>query len=797
MYIELKTFQKKAIAELRNQFLKLWKTENRQIDLIFKSPTGSGKTIMVAQFLKNLTIDPQFDVDKAYLWITFSEESYEQSKSKLNSYYDSVNELGLLDLNDLNKKKMGKNEVFFINWQKIKSSSKDGRILRRDSEKSEWDKGLFDEFIIRTQKEGRELILIIDEAHRDKDTELAKEIIDLIDPKIILHVTATPKEEPTYSEVTNLKKGFVEVARLDVIKEELIKEKIITQTKEDLAKVSVKEIDQDILLLELAYNKRQELETKYSAEKTTINPLVLIQLPNDDKARKETMDKSKLDLVKDFLREKKVNEKNIAIWLSEKKENLELIEKNNSGILYLIFKQAAATGWDCPRAQILVMFREIKNPVFHTQTVGRILRMPEAKHYNNLDLNYGYLYTNYERNQINLPDNKQGNNKPFIYESKIKEKITPVILNSTYLSRVDYNDLGASYEYTLQKVFNDYFNIVEGFKGENWNKLKEMRLELKTPIINNKMIVDAEIECFDDFIKEIKDKGTDYDNEISTNDIEKTYNLLCYNIISKQEEENKKFAPERSWATLKRALNVWFQNTIEADRDAYYKIIVYDLLKQNSVLYKAISKSFEVHKDVRLKEVKEKEKRKEQFIELSVPLKNAFFTDDYEEKKVSKCGIVPFYLKKSYVGKDNEEKFIDYLESKKSIDWWYKSGNSGRDNFAVKYFDRDDNVFKLFYPDWIIKLKSNKILILDTKKGNTAKSNDTTYKAEALQNWIKEQKQEIIGGIVVNISGIWKLNNKNIYSYKSNIDDVSKNSLKDSGYKSEFNDWIDLDNLLD
>jgi len=71
MEITLKPFQERALAKLRKQFLELWKTENRRLPLIFKSPTGSGKTIMMAQFLKDLTGDPQFDADKAFLWISF------------------------------------------------------------------------------------------------------------------------------------------------------------------------------------------------------------------------------------------------------------------------------------------------------------------------------------------------------------------------------------------------------------------------------------------------------------------------------------------------------------------------------------------------------------------------------------------------------------------------------------------------------------------------------------------------------------------------------------------------------
>ena len=197
----LKTFQEEAIRQLRRQFLELWKTTNRKLPLIFKSPTGSGKTVMVAQFLKDMSDDPQFNVDKSYLWFSFSEESYIQSKDKLFDYYGGANELNLLDLNDLSKRKLEKNNVFFINWQKIKSSTKEGRILRTPTEYTYGDDGIFDEFIKRTQEDNRELVLIVDEAHRDTDTELADDLFELINPRIILKITATPINEPSASDV--------------------------------------------------------------------------------------------------------------------------------------------------------------------------------------------------------------------------------------------------------------------------------------------------------------------------------------------------------------------------------------------------------------------------------------------------------------------------------------------------------------------------------------------------------------------------------------------------------------------
>jgi len=67
------------------------------------------------------------------------------------------------------------------------------------------------------------LVLIIDEAHRDTDTELADDLIELINPRIVLKITATPKTEPTASDIQNKRAGWIEVLREEVIDAGLIK----------------------------------------------------------------------------------------------------------------------------------------------------------------------------------------------------------------------------------------------------------------------------------------------------------------------------------------------------------------------------------------------------------------------------------------------------------------------------------------------------------------------------------------------------------------------------------------------
>jgi len=750
----LKPFQETAISQLKNQFLSLWKLPNKNIPLVFKSPTGSGKTIMLAQFLRDIVSDPRFvGNDVAFVWFSFSEDSYEQSKKKLFDYYGGASELDLIDLNDLSREKLRQNDVFFINWQKIKGKSKDSRKLRRENEQ-----GLtFDNFINETHEAGRKIVVIIDEEHIGSDTDLALEVVEgLIKPKITLRVSATPKYIPTRADTA----GYVEVKRSDVVEAGLIKEKIVFQTEEDLKQKAVKKLDQDEMLLELAYNKRLELIELYKKLGVEVNPLVLIQLPNDDQATKETSETNKQNIVLEYLKHKGLTSEQVAVWLSKEKENLEDLEKSNSPVSFLLFKQAAATGWDCPRAGVLVMFREIMNPTFAIQTVGRILRMPFGSHFAYPELNLGYLYTNYKRNEVLAEYAKsKTENRPAINGSYRKKDVKSVKLESVIMARADFNDLGDSFQMTFKQVAD--------------KKLNTKNLILK-PKVTNGLIVGVQIDDYDNFTKELFEEGGSYDEEMSRHDLERLYNLLCFKIIAKQTDENRKFAPERSWGKLKTALNIYLMEKLKISRLDAYKIIVNDIVSEAGALAPVIGDALLEYRPIREQEVNKKAARAKRVEHIEIPREALFFADNYEELKVKKSAMVPFWFEKVpsglFGGANNERKFIDFLESpkNKNVIWWHKNGDAGSEHFSISFYNPDENKEKLFYPDWIVKTKSG-FIIVDTKAGITAESNDTKYKAEALQAWLKGRKGFNGGVVVQDGPNGWKINRNTKYSYDSSF----------------------------
>jgi len=773
-------FQKEARDKLTEKFLNLWKNEKRKLPLVFQAPTGSGKTFMVSDFIRGLNKLPQWDVDKSFIWVTFNDDLAMQSKDKFRSYFENTLENNLLTLSDINKGKLQKNEILFLNWQKIVTRSEATvRVLRRpEDETQRKETGFyFEDFVENTHKDNREIILIIDEAHTHVTERGAKPIIEMINPSVVLHVSATP-DKNLIAEAAEYD-SFVKVPHEKVVEQGLIKEKVIVQTEENIKKYmkEIKEGSLEEAMIDLAIEKREEIVKEYKRLDKNINPLVLIQLPNDDSNLIGLGEKTKEQIATEILHKKGIEEIKIARWF-DKHPKPEFLEELDDTHDFLLFKQTAGTGWDCPRAHILVRFREIQSETFDLQTVGRILRMPEPQrnedYANSQIIKTGFLFTNYDRNRISEKWKEISPNKPSILPARRKKGVKNIKLKSDFVSRLEYGDLADSFKFqrSFLNSMNKYFKITSDdlLYGKGSKKLLAKGIDLK-PIIKRKIIMNAEFTEFDNLSMEFNKTGDDLELEMSNNDIEKTFNYYVYRLLAEQTEDEAKISNiARSFPTLKSAIRVWFKSVLTDSSNYMYKIFINDLDKgASSIIRPAITQSIKEYKPI-LKEIIENRRRlqeEREAIDFTI-LNEYWFSEDYLEIPSNLCVLDKFYLKDEE-GKINEEEFMKYIDTKKGkILWWFKNGDYGKEYYAIKYWNTKEEAWRLFYPDWIILFKDSKVGIFDTKKGDTALPEGrghTRDKAKYLNLKIKELGKNYVGGIVVKENNIWHYHEGKDYDY--------------------------------
>ena len=626
-----------------------------------------------------------------------------------------------------------------------------------------------------THAEGREFVLIIDESHKNVTDAAVRDVINPINPKIIIKVSATPECEPSCSDVQNHRAGFVEVKRQDVIDAGMIKRELICQTEEDIKNRGKEDLDE--LLLDLAMERRAQLLADISRFGMKVNPLVIIQLPNNSSV--DATDQTKEEVVTDYLTRHGVEPARIAKWFTNEKKPSGL-EDNDSPYDYLLFKMAAGTGWDCPRAQVLVMLRDIQSETFQTQTIGRIVRIPVRGVQGSEVFQTGYIYTNYSRKAVLEGDYKEPGNKPKvnIAENRMgREIIVDELLQSEYMSRVDYGDLGRSWEFQqcLISTFNDYFGITaDDLFDTVRDKLRAKRLQV-VPRLEQQIVVNAKFEDLDQISFHFN--GNDMNREVSRNDVQKLFSKICVDLLRGQTDDDARIANiARSFGTLKSALRLWFRSYAfrEEDDDARYRIFLADVLNKgdSSIFRRLVTETLKRHYPQREEYVRKRREEAEQQETTTFKIQRVYaYSDDYEELQMERCLFRPFFIRKNYEGRQNELKFAKYLDRQESIDWWMKNGDSGLDWLSIRYFNETTQKKELFYPDWIYKKKDGTIGIWDTKGGQTAAAVETKNKAEELQRHIRQlngYNREGIryeGGIVIEANAMWYCNSNYEYKY--------------------------------
>lgn len=168
-------------------FKKLWNTGNKNIEITFKSPTGSGKTFMVSSFINELQRQPNFNEDIAFVWITFSDDLAMQSRDKFNDYFYPNVGHQLLTVADFSQGILKKDDILFLNWQKLVSRKASDRVLRRpEDERLQKEEGFYFEDVVEaTHAENRNVVMIIDESHKNVTEAAVRDVINPLKPRII------------------------------------------------------------------------------------------------------------------------------------------------------------------------------------------------------------------------------------------------------------------------------------------------------------------------------------------------------------------------------------------------------------------------------------------------------------------------------------------------------------------------------------------------------------------------------------------------------------------------------------
>lgn len=632
--------------------------------IILSSTVGSGKTVMGAIYMDK--ISSASPGNYTFVWVSPGTGSlHNQSRDSIKNIveYTQIKTLDDVILDN----KLSADSALFVNWESIKSED---NIVRREGEKNNLDS------VMKNTDSSLNIIVMIDETHQGADTKLANEVIGIFAPKLVIGLSATPKLRSSDVEVS--------VPAIDVINSGRIKKGIRINQDFDLHKDDIGSTIKNSLL-NLAFNKRDEIENEFRKNNNDTIPLVLIQIGNEYKTVKENETREYQKIV-DYLLSKGVHESEIAVWLSDVSFNDGVEDINTNGVKFLIFKQAIATGWDCPRSHVLVRFRDVKSFVFDIQTAGRILRTNNGKHYNNDVLDYAYVYTDDKDYTVKINDKSLDESLPIGKELvKLKESfidvknaikipmekisreliyLTPTnMLNNQLIKNIgDVNSLG------LGSVYDSYVSgqqDVASLLDNGDTTIQAGRFELTTEEINKRAID-------------------------SLTSIYQYYDVypLVYKILSNH--------------------NDFDIESIEKSDNLVSRLYLFNQIKINAAILKSVANI---------------ERNKQSF---SVELGDYVVRDEVYYKDVKMYASDLFLYEKevnlSSEKSNSEEPFADFLNQRSSLfKFWFKNGIS-KDDFSIAYDDEDGNK-REYYPDFIIGTNDNKLHIVDVK----AKHGDSDY----------------------------------------------------------------------
>ena len=425
MNIPLKPFQKQRVHELRETAAVAqmnWQHFRKKQIISFTAPTGAGKTIMMASFIEAMMCGDDEGMmaaipESIFIWLSDSPELNEQSKQKLMRY---CNRLVLGQFVTLDESfrgdKLEQGKVYFLNTQKLTRTSRMTQI----GDGRDWT--IWEVLENTIEEYGKNLILVIDEAHRGaktSQTTIMQKFVLGVDNEeeklqslpFIIGMSATPERFNALAGTTYSTISKVVVTPAEVRGSGLLKDKIEIHFPEDSV------INKNIAVLQAAADEWKDkcLHWYNYTEKQhyqNVCPIFVVQVESGTTGKVSTTD---LD---ECLREieKRIGETFVEGEVVHSFGEIGTLTINGIKVPYcapsainddrkikvVLFKEALSTGWDCPRAEAMMSYRVAKDATYIAQLLGRMIRTPLRMRVEvDETLNYVHLYLpNFDENTV-------------------------------------------------------------------------------------------------------------------------------------------------------------------------------------------------------------------------------------------------------------------------------------------------------------------------------------------------------------------------------------------------------------
>lgn len=401
MKFELKDFQTTSARNILDELdeARVAASKGKLQAVVLSAPTGSGKTITVAAVIDwtfggadGIAARP----NTTFLWLSDSPELNQQSKGKLLAACDHVpfHRLVTVDSESFDEERLAPGHVYFINTQLL---GKD-KLLTKGGDKKTFT---FWQTVANTIAAGPEdFILIIDEAHRGAGvSERARkptmqkfitgsEVDGLPAVPLVLGMSATPQRFTELLGNTTRTQRPANITPEMVRQSGLLKDLIVVTTNQE------ETVHSDLTHLQHAAARWKHFRERWDGycikekEKETVKPVLVVQVQD---GHGDNLTATPLhDVVTVIQREIGALAVNEIVHCFQDKEEIQyggcIIRRMDASriqdspdVKVVLFKTALTTGWDCPRAEVMMSFRRSVDATTIAQLVGRMIRTPLAR----------------------------------------------------------------------------------------------------------------------------------------------------------------------------------------------------------------------------------------------------------------------------------------------------------------------------------------------------------------------------------------------------------------------------------